>query len=151
MSLTGGSLLSFLLLEVSACFAQGIHSRAVVNHTLVRLMHFCISAVIVNNPNNKTVFLNQSAVFTCETDGGISGWRVNGTLSGDLPPAVQNILEFSSTNTDEGTTLLKLTIPARAECNNTRVQCVSGTFGGSSVESETAILKVQGTTYVAIA
>ena len=91
-----------------------------------------------------TVFLNQSAAFTCETDGGLSGWKINGTLPGDLPPAVGSDLEFSSTNTDEGTTLLKLTIPARAEYNNTRVQCLTGTFDGSSAESETAILKVQG-------
>ena len=107
-------------------------------------MHFYISAVIVNNPENKTVFLNQSAVFKCETDGGVSGWRINGTLPEDLPPAVGSDLEFPSTNTDEGNTLLKLIIPARAEYNNTRVQCLTGTFGSSSAESNAAILKIQG-------
>ena len=89
-------------------------------------------------------------MFTCETVGSLSGWRINETLAGDLPPAVHNDLELSSTGTDEGATLLKLTIPARAEYNNTRVQCLTGTFGGSSVESETAILKAQGIIYVTI-
>ena len=105
---------------------------------------------IVNDPENKAVFLNQSAVFTCETVGGVSVWEINRTLSVDLPPAVHSDLDISSTNTDEGTTLLKLTIPARAEYNNTRVQCLTLTFGGSVAESETAILKVQGITYVSI-
>ena len=90
-------------------------------------------------------------MFTCETDGSISSWRINEQLPGDLPPEVHSDLELSSTGTDEGTTLLTLTIPARAEYNNTRVQCLTGTFGGSSVESETAILKVQGIIYVTIA
>ena len=91
-----------------------------------------------------TVFLNQSAVFTCEADDGLPGWKINGTLQGDLPPAVGSDLKFVTMTA--GTTLLKLTIPARAEYNNTRVQCLTGIFGGSSAESETAILKVQGIT-----
>ena len=90
-------------------------------------------------------------MFKCETDSGLSSWRINGTLSGDLPPAVLSDIEvISSTETDDGTTLLKLTIPARAEYNNTRVQCITLTFDGSTVESETAILKVQCITYVAM-
>ena len=91
-------------------------------------------------------------MFICETDGGVSGWEINGTLSGDLPPTVASDLEFSATITDEGTTLLKLTIPARAEYNNTRVQCFVVKLGDPpvEVESETAILKVQGITYVSI-
>ena len=83
-------------------------------------------------------------------DGGISGWRVNGTFSVDLPPAVHSDLEFLSTRTDEGNILSKLTIAARTEYNNTRVQCIAVTLGGSSAESETAFLKIQGITYVSI-
>ena len=109
------------------------------------------SPEILNTPESMTVFLNQSAVFTCETDGSLSTWRINGILPGDLPPAVGSDLELSTTITDNGTILLTLTILARAEYNNTRVQCLTGTFGGPSVESETVILKVQGITYVSIA
>ena len=109
--------------------------------------------MIINNPENKTVYLlDQSAVFTCETDGHLSGWEINETVVGDLPVAVGSELEFFSTITENGTTLLKLTIPARAEYNNTRVQCVVVKLGDPpvEVESETAILKVQGITYVSI-
>ena len=83
-------------------------------------------------------------MFTCETDGSISVWRINGTFS------VDSDIEFSPTITDNGTILLNLTIPARAEYNNTRVQCLTATFGGSVAESETAILMVQGIIYVYI-
>ena len=114
-------------------------------------MVVCPSSEIVNNPENTTVFLNQSAVFTCETDGSLSGWWINGTLPEDLPPAVFHDLEFSANDiTDNGTLLLKLTIPARAEYNNTRFQCVAVKPGGSSAESKTAIFKVQGITNVAL-
>ena len=90
-------------------------------------------------------------MFTCATVGGFSGWKINETASGDLPPAVFRDIKFSPDDiTDNGTTLLKLTIPARAEYNNTRVQCLTVTFSGSSAESETAILKIQGITYVSI-
>ena len=92
-----------------------------------------------------TVFLNQSAVFTCLTTGP-SGWMIDGTLSEDLPLAVHRDLEFSSTGTDEGKTLSKLIIPATAKYNDTRVQCLVIKFGGTSAKSETVILKVQGTT-----
>ena len=107
--------------------------------------------MIINNPENATVFLNKSAVFTCETDGHLSGWEINERVAGDLPPAVASELEFSPiVITENGTTLLKLTIPARADYNNTIVQCVVVTLGGSVAESETAILKVLGITIYSI-
>ena len=150
------SVVVIVLLSISSLFnpslAQGIEIALCVNGVSIYALCNCtLDSEIVDNPDNNTAFLDQSAVFTCETDGGISTWRINRTLSGDLSPAVHNDLEFSYTNTVEGTTLLTLTIPARAEYNNTRVQCVTGTFGGPVVESETAILNVQGMTYVSIA
>ena len=90
-------------------------------------------------------------MFTCETVGSVSTWEINGRAPGDLPPPVFRDLDFSPNDiTDNGTTLLKLTIPARAEYNNTRVQCVVVELGDSpvEVESETAILKVQGITCI---
>ena len=105
--------------------------------------------MIINNPKSKTVYLlDQSVVFTCETDGGFSGWEINRTVAEDLPPAVGSDLELFSTITKNGTTLLRLTIPARAEYNNTRVQCVVVKLGDPpvEVENEAAILKIQGIT-----
>ena len=94
---------------------------------------------------NVTVFLGQSAVFTCETDGGLSGWRINGSLLHDLPSEILSDLDALVTSTAEGSTVESLTIPARAEYNETRVQCLVVTFGGGYSESDNATLKIQGT------
>ena len=102
---------------------------------------------ILSAPNSTTVFLDQSAVFTCETDGGLFGWRINGTRLQTLPPEIRNDVMVSVTNTAGGSTVERLTIPARAEYNGTRVQCLVGVFGGSSDESENATLKIQGRSY----
>ena len=83
-------------------------------------------------------------MFTCETDGGFSGWRINGTRLQDLPPEIRNDVMVSVTNTPEGSTVENLTIPARAEYNGTIVQCLVVTVGGSSDESENATLEIQG-------
>ena len=83
-------------------------------------------------------------MFTCETVGGVTTWRVNGTILESLPPEIRNVLVVSPTTTPEGTIVEELTIPARAEFNGTRVQCLVGIFGGSSDESENATLRIQG-------
>ena len=91
------------------------------------------------------MFLNQSAVFTCETDGEISAWKINGTLVNDLPPEIHDDIEVLATNTAEGTTVEELIIPGRVGYNGTRAQCLVLTFGGSTAESETVTMRIQGT------
>ena len=83
-------------------------------------------------------------MFICETVGGLTGWRINGTLLRNLPPEIGNDLVVLPTSTPEGTRVEELTIPARAEYNETRVQCLVLGFGGSSDESENATLRIQG-------
>ena len=83
-------------------------------------------------------------MFTCETVGGFSGWRINGTVLQDLPPDIERDIEISESNTAEGSTVETLTIPARAEYNGTKVQCLVLRFGGGSAESENVTLTVQG-------
>ena len=83
-------------------------------------------------------------MFTCETVGDVTTWRVNGISLESLPPEIRSDVVVSVTNTDEGTVVEELTIPARAEYNGTRVQCLVGIFGGSSDESENATLMIQG-------
>ena len=83
-------------------------------------------------------------MFTCETDGGLSGWRINGTVLQNLPQEIHSDFMVSPTITPEGSTVEVLTIPARAEYNGTRVQCLVVIFGGSSEESENVTLKIQG-------
>ena len=100
---------------------------------------------ILQAPESTVVFLDQSAVFTCETVGGdVATWRVNGILLRNLPPEIHSDVVVSQTITPEGTVVEELTIPARAEYNGTRFQCLVGIFGGSSDESENATLTIQG-------
>ena len=106
-----------------------------------------VGAGILDPPSNLKVFIDQSAVFTCETDGGLPGWRVNGTLLQDLPPEIRSDLVVLETNTDEGSTLEQITIPARAEYNTTKVQCLAVTFSGLE-ESENATVIIQGVIYL---
>ena len=101
-----------------------------------------VSEILVA-PESRVVFLDQSAVFTCETVGGILNWVVNGTLRYFHSEEIRNDLIISEISTEGGSTLETLTIPARAEYNGTRVQCAVLTFGGSD-QSENATLSIQG-------
>ena len=83
-------------------------------------------------------------MFTCETDGGHAGWKINDTPRADLPPEILRDLSVTLTGTAHGTIVGELTIPARVEYNGTRVQCVVLAFDSSSAESETVTLKIQG-------
>ena len=82
-------------------------------------------------------------MFTCETDGGVSGWRINGTLLEDLPSEIKSDVEISVSTTAEGTTVESLIVPARAKFSGTKIQCLVLGFDGSA-ESENVTLKVQG-------
>ena len=118
-------------------------------YTVMSHMHPTVSVSffpeILHAPNSTTVFLNQSAVFTCETNGGITSWRLNGTQREILPLDIRSDLVVpEERTTPEGTTVHTLTILARAQYNGTRVQCVSGLFGGPVVESDNATLTIQG-------
>ena len=102
------------------------------------------SPEILRSPENTTVFLDRSAVVTCETRGGGTLWRFNGTQREAFPPDILRDLVISDITTPEGVFVTNLTIPARAQYNGTIVQCQSGLFGGSVVESDNATLTIQG-------
>ena len=101
-----------------------------------------VSDILVD-PESRVVFLDQSAVFTCEAVGGTLAWIVNGTQQEVHPAEIRRDLVVSETIIDDDTTLGTLTITARAEYNGTRVQCAVFTFGGSD-QSEIATLRIQG-------
>ena len=112
---------------------------------------FCLSsaeilhaAEILHSPESTTVFLNRSAVFTCETRGGTTLWRVNGTQRETLLPDIRIDLVVSEITTPEGHSVQTLTIPARAQYNGTKVQCLSLIIDGSRAESDNATLTIQG-------
>jgi hypothetical protein len=112
---------------------------------LFLLLQTCLLQGIIKAPNDTTVFLKQSAVFTCETDGGLSGWSLNGTILEDLSPEIHGDLKVSRLNTAQGSRVENLTIPARAEYNGTRFQCLVVALSHPTLHSESALLKIQGT------
>ena len=105
---------------------------------------FLSTPEILHAPESSTVFLNKPAVFTCETRGGTTLWRVNGTQRETFSPDIRSDLVVSEITNPEGTTVETLTIPARAQYNGTKVQCLSVIIDVSRVESDNATLTIQG-------
>ena len=100
--------------------------------------------MILSDPDDMTVFLDDDAFFSCLTQSSSSSyWRLNGTDYNELSSDVQDDLIVSSASSAQSE-LLDLTITARAEYNETRVQCVIESNDGDSIVSDTAILYIQG-------
>ena len=97
------------------------------------------------HPRDTTVFLNHTAVFTCGTRGADYGyWRVNGTAYNILPFALKSDLNPGEEIVGDNE-VYTLSIPGRAEYNETVLQCVAGRdVGGGSIQSANVTLKVQG-------
>ena len=92
-----------------------------------------------------TVFLDQTpAIFSCEINGGVETWIVNGTSYNSLSSEIRTDLMTVNGVSENGCILLTLTIPARAEYNETTVQCASYNIELEPTESEIASFKVQG-------
>ena len=114
------------------------------HYLFLYLLFILIFTEIVESPSDTTVFLDHTAVFTCETRGALYGyWRVNGTAYNDLPPALRADLDPDRETVGENE-VYTLTILGRAEYNGTVVQCVAGDARGGFVESANATLRVQG-------
>ena len=67
---------------------------------------------------------------------------MNGTAYNNLPPAIRDDLDTDQESVGS-IEIYTLTIPGRAEYNETAVQCVAGDGGGGTIESTIATLKVQ--------
>ena len=102
---------------------------------------------IAESPSDVTVFINQTAVFTCVIHGPFSYqyWRVNGTDLNRLPSDILDDLVITQV-TVGGDEEFILTITGKAEYNGTRVQCVTG-GGGDERESENATLNIEGISF----
>ena len=68
---------------------------------------------------------------------------MNGTAYNNLPPTIRDDLDTDRDTVGENE-VYTLTIPGRAEYNETVVQCVAGDDEGGSIESTNVTLKVQG-------
>ena len=86
-------------------------------------------------------------------DGGLSDWKVNGSLYNNIDDNLPELLDDVDSDrnpTEEGTVELILTITGRAEYSGLTVQCVVGDFGGNSDESDIVTMNVQGITLPAV-
>lgn len=101
-------------------------------------------SVILDRPEDRTVFLGdgEGAYFSCTTrDSSSTHWRVNDTDYDDLPSQIQHgfvinmILSLPRV-------IIEIVIPARAEYNGTRVQCVAESDDGQSLVSDNATLTI---------
>ena len=81
-------------------------------------------------------------MFTCETSGVFMGWRVQGTKL--LPHDSYHNITKSLLSVTMNSTIEEMVFLARAEYNEARIQCLTWNYGDSIVESENAILNIQG-------
>ena len=100
--------------------------------------------MILSDPTDRTVFLDDDTFFSCATRGSSSShWRLNGTDYNDLSSDVLD--DVVTSNGSAGLAeFIVLTIKARAEYNGTIIQCVVENNDGDSVVSDNAILYIQG-------
>ena len=105
--------------------------------------------MILTHPDDRTVFLDDEdgAFFSCNTrDSSSTHWRLNETDYDDLPSQLQDDLTIHILSASVSV-VLQLSIPARAEYNGTRVQCVAESDDGHSIVSDTATLTIQGMSF----
>lgn len=103
--------------------------------------------IIITPPTDVIVFLHASANFTCEVNGGSTGWKVNGISYNNLPTDKRREMNVSQDDTAKGNVLLTLAIPGKGTYNGTIVVCVVGDHSRltSPEESEGVTMRVQGT------
>ena len=145
-------IMNMMILLIASCLsistAQGIRAFVEAKNasfvTSKFVYIYTCSPVILQHPTDRTVFLDNSAFFSCLTRGGSNAlWRLNGTDYEDLPSELRNDLVTSNGSTSLSE-FIDLIILSRAEYNETRVQCVIENGDGDSVVSDTAILYLQG-------
>ena len=102
------------------------------------------SPTVINiPPQDATVFINMTGMFSCEASGGdYILWRVNGTGFEDLSSEILSDIDINPEGISSGLSTLDIT--ARAVYNGTTVQCVTGMIGGIAARSENVTLKIQG-------
>ena len=112
---------------------------------LCSVIQYSNSPTVINiPPQDTTVFIDMTGMFSCDASGGdYIGWRVNGTSPINLPLDVESDLDINPVGIVSGLSTLDIT--ARAVYNGTTIQCVTGDIGGDPVESEIVTLTIQGT------
>ena len=128
------------------CFClQYVQQDKVYNNCTLYCVELKYSSIVIrDDPSDVTVFLDDTALFTCLIEVGYIKWRVNDTDSDDLTNAIQSDLATHNTSVS-GLYLFALTIQGRVEYNRTRIQCVTRSQDNNLIHtSETALLSIQG-------
>ena len=95
---------------------------------------------ITSSPQSVNTTLNGVATFNCTYVGDIFRWKANG----------QNIFngidgfKYSETELSQGLIMSTLTVVTSLDKNNTNITCITFAFGSETIESEPALLLLQG-------
>ena len=102
-----------------------------------------LGQVIIEHPQNQTVCVGESAVFTSETDGGFPDWYFNDIARPMLPPEISSYIHRADgVNTKNGTTIESLIVNYNETFNGVGVWSTVLAFdnSGLSVNSTAAYL-----------
>ena len=99
--------------------------------------------IIIEPPQNVTVCFGEEAIFESETDGGHSGWKINGILAEDSPPD-KGFIEQSPRVTSDATILLTLKFKPTTPFSRNGVKIesivINPVNGSSEISSEAVYL-----------
>ena len=106
-------------------------------------------AGFTGQPVSITAFLDSSVTFLCTAFESGVFWLVNDTRATDTS-IVQRGIHSGVTRRIGEDTVARLTIPASASHNNTRLQCALYTEQGERLLSDEVELKVQGISFLSL-
>ena len=106
---------------------------------------FCF-AEIVTHPRSLNVSLGSLARFTCEGRGSVLLWRINGLAEDHNDNKDRGPIKVKTMlNSTTGLIMSLIEIPANFTNNNITIVCTAlGGTGGTTSDSDTAILRIQG-------
>ena len=115
-------------------------------YIIIYLFHLSSGTLAALHLTSFNASLNSSAHirFGCTVAGANrADWVVNAT-SFDEERIVSRGITVVSTSLGDGAFETNLSIPARAENNNTRIECIATNFSDTSFHTPPALLRVQG-------
>ena len=109
----------------------------------ISIITIVLCSEISADPSDTTVFAGWRAVFFCTTRDAAGHWKINETRNSDLSSTLRSDIHTELTQSAVFYFLV-LNLLGRVEYNHTRVHCEIENEDGSLVQSEIAVLSVQG-------
>ena len=107
---------------------------------IVYSTNHCISTDITSSPQSVNTTLNRVVKFSCSYVGDIIRWEANGRRIFDG----QNGFEITDVPLTSTSVMSTLTVVTSLDKNNTNITCTAFALGSETVESEPALLLLQG-------